>query len=109
MAEHHLEATLNLKSVSFFQSEGVHSRRAIFFFSLRSLMLVLSKCPTTLRWTLPLRCSALPLWSATPSSRRSTTTGPQFLRTQTALFHQSEAKASPEQNKPSTGKNIQST
>lgn len=70
-------------------------------------MLVLSKCPTILRWTLLLRCSVLPLRSATPSSQRSTTTGPQIVRTQTALFHQSEAKASPELNKPSTGKNIQ--
>uniref|UniRef100_A0A3B5K5U6 Uncharacterized protein n=3 Tax=Takifugu rubripes TaxID=31033 RepID=A0A3B5K5U6_TAKRU len=58
-------------------------------------MLVLSKCPTPLRWTLPLCCSSTP-------NQRSATTGPQFLRTQTAPFHQSEAKASPELNKPST-------
>lgn len=71
-------------------------------------MLVLSKCPTTLRWTLLLRGSALPLWSATPSSQLSTTARLPILRTQAALFHQSEAKASPELNKPSTGKNNQS-
>lgn len=99
-----LKVSLNLKSVSFFQRKAVCSRRARFLFS--PLMLVLSKCPTPLRWTFPLCCSSLPLRSAT-SSQRSSTTGPQFLRTQTAPFHQSEAKASPELNKPSTGKNTQ--
>lgn len=97
-----VKVSFNLKSVSF----SVCSHR-LDFFLYGLLMLGLSKCPATLRWTLPLRCSTLPLRSATPS-QRSTTTGPQqFLRTQTALFHQSEAKASPELNKPSTGKNTQ--
>lgn len=99
-----LKVSLNLKSVSFFQRKAVCSRSARFLFS--PLMLVLSKCPTPLRWTLPLCCSSLPLRSATPS-QGSATTGPQFLRTQTAPFHQSEAKAIPELNKPSTGKNTQ--
>lgn len=36
------------------------------------------------------------------SRQPSTTASPQFLRTQTALFHQSEAKASPDPNKPAS-------
>lgn len=36
------------------------------------------------------------------SSQPSTTARPQFLRTQTALFHQSKAKASPDPNKPAS-------
>lgn len=97
-----VKLSLNLKSVSF----NVCSHR-LDFFLYGPLMLGLSKCPTTLRWTLPLCCSTLPLRRGT-LSQRSTTTGPQqFLRTQAALFHQSEAKASPELNKPSTGKNTQ--
>lgn len=94
-----LKVSLKLKSLSFFQRKAVCSRRARTLLS--PPMLVLSKCPTPLRWTLC--CSSLPLRSATPSQRPATT-GPQFLRTQTAPFHQSEAKASPELNKPSTGK-----
>lgn len=55
-------------------------------------MLALSRCSTALSWRLALHCS-------TPGSQPSTTARPQFLRTQTALFHQSKAKASPDPNK----------
>uniref|UniRef100_A0A3B4U4S9 Uncharacterized protein n=3 Tax=Seriola dumerili TaxID=41447 RepID=A0A3B4U4S9_SERDU len=65
-------------------------------------MLALSRCSPALRWTLSLRCSALSLGSATLSSQSSTTARPQFLRTQTALFHESKAKASPDPNKPAS-------
>uniref|UniRef100_A0A8C4D9F5 Peroxiredoxin-like 2 activated in M-CSF stimulated monocytes n=3 Tax=Dicentrarchus labrax TaxID=13489 RepID=A0A8C4D9F5_DICLA len=65
-------------------------------------MLALSRSSTALRWRLSLRCSALPLGSTTMSSEPSTATWPQFLRTQTALFHQSKAKASPDPNKPAS-------
>ncbi|KAA8583781.1 hypothetical protein FQN60_014989 [Etheostoma spectabile] len=51
-------------------------------------MLGLSRCSRALRWRLPLRCSALSLGSTTMSSQPSTAAGPQFLRAQTALFHQ---------------------
>uniref|UniRef100_A0A8D0ACT2 Redox-regulatory protein FAM213A n=3 Tax=Sander lucioperca TaxID=283035 RepID=A0A8D0ACT2_SANLU len=65
-------------------------------------MLALSRCSRALRWRLSLRCSALSLGSSTMSSQPSTAARPQFLRTQTALFHQSKAKASPDPNKPAT-------
>lgn len=65
-------------------------------------MLALSRCSAALRWRLSLRCSALSLGRATTSSQPSTAAGPQFLRPQTALFHQSEAKASPEPSKPAS-------
>lgn len=71
-----------------------------------SLMSGLFRCHTAVRWRLHPRCSAFSLLGATKSSQCSTTAGPQFLRTQTALFHQSEAKASPDPNKPSTGKHM---
>lgn len=51
-------------------------------------------------WRLSLRCSALSL--GTVSSRPSTAAGPQYLTTQTALIHQSKAKASPDPNKPAS-------
>ncbi|GAA6223385.1 redox-regulatory protein FAM213A-like isoform X1 [Lates japonicus] len=69
-------------------------------------MLALSRCLPALRWTLPLRCSALSLASDTMSSQSSTTATPQILRTQTALFHQSRAKSNPGPNKPASGKDI---
>ncbi|PWA25814.1 hypothetical protein CCH79_00001672, partial [Gambusia affinis] len=50
-------------------------------------MLALSRCSATLSWRLPLRCSALCLAS------RSVTAAPQFLKSQTAQFHQSKARA----------------
>ncbi|TKS85653.1 Redox-regulatory protein FAM213A [Collichthys lucidus] len=65
-------------------------------------MLALSRCSTALRWRISPRCSALSLGSATMSSQLTTAARPQFLRTQTALFHQSEAKASPDPNKPAS-------
>ncbi|KAI3363218.1 hypothetical protein L3Q82_011854, partial [Scortum barcoo] len=64
-------------------------------------MLALSRCPTALRWRL-----CLPLGSTAMNSRPSTAACPHFLRTETALFHQSEAKASPDPNKPASGKDI---
>ncbi|KAK1905803.1 hypothetical protein KUDE01_012982 [Dissostichus eleginoides] len=66
-------------------------------------MLALSRCPAAFR---SLRCSALSLGATTMSSQPSTTARPPSLRTQAALFHQSEAKASPDTNKPSSGKDI---
>lgn len=95
-----------------------HDENCFFFLSVRvfvvrgsgffpcSLMLALFRCHTAVRWRSHLRCSAFSLVGATNSSQRSTIAGPQFLRTQTALFHQSEAKASPDPNKPSTGKHM---
>lgn len=73
----------------------------------RSLMMALSRCSTALRWRLALRCCAVPVGSSTMSSRPPTTARPQFL-TQSALFHQSKAKASPDPNKITSGKSMQS-
>lgn len=72
---------------------------------LQSLMLALSRCLTALRWRLPLRCAGVPVGSSTMSSRPATTARPQFL-TQTALFHRSTAKASPDPNKITSGKGM---
>lgn len=57
-------------------------------------------------WRLSLRCSALSLGSATVSRQHPTTARLLLLRTQTAAFHQSKAKASPDPNKPASGKHI---
>uniref|UniRef100_A0A8C2ZII9 Peroxiredoxin-like 2 activated in M-CSF stimulated monocytes n=3 Tax=Cyclopterus lumpus TaxID=8103 RepID=A0A8C2ZII9_CYCLU len=59
-------------------------------------MLALTRCSTALRWSLSLRCSALSLGSTAMSSQPSTAARTQFLRTQTALLHQSRATASPD-------------
>uniref|UniRef100_A0A673BKE3 Uncharacterized protein n=2 Tax=Sphaeramia orbicularis TaxID=375764 RepID=A0A673BKE3_9TELE len=55
-------------------------------------MLTLSRCSTALRWRLSLPCPALCFRSSSPRS----------VRPQAALFHQSNAKASPVPNKPPT-------
>uniref|UniRef100_A0A3Q3MWE4 Uncharacterized protein n=3 Tax=Mastacembelus armatus TaxID=205130 RepID=A0A3Q3MWE4_9TELE len=65
-------------------------------------MLALPRCLTALRWTLSLRCPVLSLEGATIRSHPSTTVRSRFLRTQTALFHQSKAKSSPDLNKPTS-------
>ncbi|KAM3606529.1 uncharacterized protein V6R79_018126 [Siganus canaliculatus] len=65
-------------------------------------MLVLSRCPTALTWRLSLRCSAMSLGCTAPSSQTSTTARPQFLRAQSAMFHQSKAQASPDPSKPTS-------
>ncbi|KAF6731536.1 Redox-regulatory protein FAM213A [Oryzias melastigma] len=57
-------------------------------------MQAVNRCWVALRWRIPLRCSALPLGS----SLLSTPARPHF-QCQTALFHQSEAKAGPDPNK----------
>uniref|UniRef100_A0A3Q1GEE8 Redox-regulatory protein FAM213A-like n=1 Tax=Acanthochromis polyacanthus TaxID=80966 RepID=A0A3Q1GEE8_9TELE len=65
-------------------------------------MLALSRCSTALRWSLPLRCSALPLGNSTVSRQPSIPARPPILGNQNALFHQSKAKASPDPNKISS-------
>ncbi|AWP13971.1 putative redox-regulatory protein FAM213A-like [Scophthalmus maximus] len=71
-------------------------------------MLALPRCSPALRWTLSLRCSGLCLGSATTGGQSSITARPRFLRTHGALFHQSSAKASPDPDKPTSGKDIHS-
>lgn len=66
-------------------------------------MLALSRCSPALR-TLALRCS---VGGATLSSESASAASAQFLRTQTALFHQSKAKASADPHKPASGKDLQ--
>lgn len=58
------------------------------------MLLALSRCPAALRWRLSPHSVAGGLLSATAT--------PQILRAQTAQFHPSKAKASPDPNKPAS-------
>lgn len=63
------------------------------------MLAALSRCRPASRWTLSQRCPALSLSRSTVSSQRTAATRLHVLRTQTALFHQSEAKAGPDPHK----------
>lgn len=67
-------------------------------------MLALSS--PALRGILYPRCSALYLGCATMSGKASAVARPPFLKTQTALFHQSKARAARDPDKPASGKDI---
>lgn len=70
------------------------------------MLAALSRCRPASRWTLSLPgCSAFSLSCSTVSSQRIAATRLHVLRTQTALFHQSEAKAGPDPHKATSGKN----
>lgn len=66
-------------------------------------MLAVSRCSSVLRRSPALRTLVLSVGSGEPSAARTHL----FLRTPAAQFHQSRAKASPDPNKPDSGKEME--